>query len=92
MNTLINFMFETRNNEEQRLVNLSLVSIFVIGKLTEKNKSEIEDSFYSYMDSPISEGKDYETNVRDVMDASGFAWGLIKNVVPECKKVFTITI
>lgn len=57
-----------------------------------KDLLTIEDSFSSYLDSAVSDDKEYVDMVADVLNASGLKWKKVIAKIPECDRIHTIWI
>lgn len=55
-----------------------------------KHMREIEDSFSGYLESAVSDDKDYEDMVEDVLNASALKWEWANEKIPESDCLYTI--
>lgn len=53
---------------------------------------ELEDSIASYMDSQISDDKEYAEMVEDIMNESGYKWEFVGKRIPESDTLYTFWI
>lgn len=78
MNTLLIFSFETGDTVKYE------VPVIVKDDFDFDSVGSIEDSFSSYLESDISDDKEYEDMVEDVMKESGHDFEFISGSIPAC--------
>lgn len=86
MNTLLIFAFETGDPK----VKYYEVPVIVKDDFDFDSVGSIEDSFSSYLESDISDDKEYEDMVEDVMKESGHDFEFISGSIPACNGFYIV--